>query len=94
MKVRYVDNKTPRVDGKPFEPTGLTLNRVYSVYRIDEDKNHGKMYVVINDNLEISRYVASRFVSVSGSKTTPRDLTKDFNSIISKITSRIYENIY
>lgn len=57
MKVQFVDNVTPRSDGKPDGVTDLTLFKEYTVAAIEGDK-----YVIVADNYKLCRFNQSRFL--------------------------------
>lgn len=57
MKVKYIDDSTPRSDGRSGKPTQVTLHNEYTVAEILETQ-----YAIINDFGKLCRYSKSRFV--------------------------------
>jgi hypothetical protein len=88
MKVKCVDKSTPRSDGQPGMPTGLTIGKVY---KVGEVLNGGKtdQYSIINDDFRIARYSQCRFEVVDD--TPVRDLRTEFNWLTTELRTRIKE---
>lgn len=84
MKVRYIDDLTPRSDGKKGRPTGITLGKVYEVAEITGDK-----YSIMNDEMKLNRYSCIRFSVVDHSPVKP--LRENFNSLTTNMRTRIKE---
>jgi len=82
MKVKYIDNNTPRSDGKSGEPTDITLGETYTVVSIIEESGQIQ---IINDAFKLCRYSQFRFVTVDDSPI--EELT--FNQMSSKMRSRL-----
>jgi len=56
MKVQFIDNTTPRSDGKSCKPTGVTLNKEYNVVEILPEQ-----YAIMNDRNKVTRHSKARF---------------------------------
>lgn len=59
-KLLYVDDTTPRIDGRNHEPTNMTVGKVYDLLEIQ-----GPFFAVINDKGKRARYLQIRFKAVS-----------------------------
>lgn len=68
MRVKLVDNVSPRSDGKSGPPGDITLFQEYVVAAIEGDK-----YVIINDKGKMCRYNQNRFVVTCQKKPPGRD---------------------
>lgn len=69
MIVRYLDDKTPRSDGKKGKPTCMTVGVLYQVVEENETQ-----YRVINDKGKRSRYSKIRFVEQLELDFTPESV--------------------
>mgnify|MGYP005872685331 CR=1 FL=1 len=74
MKVKLVDDTTPRSDNRKGKPTDVTLDKVYEVVEILESQ-----YSIINDRNKIARYSHHRFEVVEVSELKP--LRNAFNEL-------------
>jgi hypothetical protein len=74
VKVQYVNDATPRSDGRSGKPTGITLFQTYTVVAVEGDK-----YVLLNDDYKLCRYSQARFLVTSTRKIEP--IRKAFNSL-------------
>lgn len=84
MKVRCIEKSTPRSDGVPGKPTGLTIDKVYKVAEV---LDHSGQYSIINDDFKIARYSQYRFEVVDHSPVLP--LRDAFNSLTTEMRSYI-----
>lgn len=85
MKVKLIDNTTPRSDNVPGGPKAVTLGKVYEVA---EDLASGQ-YSIINDKMKIARYSKYRFEVVDN--TPPVPLRDGFNLLTLPMRMRIRE---
>jgi hypothetical protein len=58
MKVMYVDQVTPRSDGRKGSPTGVTVGKVYEVLQWDD-----QFFTIMNDRGKRARYSKVRFIT-------------------------------
>lgn len=86
MRVKLIDNTTPRSDNVPGGPSGVTLGNEYVVAEnlLDSDK-----YTVINDNMKMARYSKYRFEILDN--TPPRDLRTSYNTLTTPLRTKIRE---
>jgi hypothetical protein len=86
MKVRCIDKSKPRSDGKPGQPTGLTIGKTYKVAEV---LNGGRVnqYSIINDDFKIARYNQDRFEVVCDEPVKP--LREAFNWLTTEVRSHI-----
>jgi hypothetical protein len=86
MKVVLVDKHSPRSDGAPGLPTGVTLGKIYEVAEVLHVTGQ---YSIINDNFKIARYSMSRFRIYEQGVVKP--LREAFNCLTIPLRSRIKE---
>lgn len=84
MKVKYIDDVTPRTDNQRGRPTGITIGNVYVVAEIAGDK-----FSIMNDDMKLCRYSTFRFVVVDDTPVKP--LRENFNSLTTCMRTRIKE---
>lgn len=86
MKVKLIDNTTPRSDNIPGKPTDVSLGTVYEVAEV---LNETGQYSIINDKMKIARYSQYRFEIVDDSPVDP--LRDAFNMLTLLMRLRIKE---
>ena len=84
MKVLYLDDKTPRSDGRKGKPSGITINNVYEVIEILDDTGQ---YTILNDRDKLTRHSQHRFEIVD--YTPIRPLRLAFNSLTTSLRKEI-----
>lgn len=84
MKVKCIDNSSPRADLRPGPPTGLSVGVVYEVAEILDETGQ---YSIINDDMKMGRYMQSRFIVVDDSAV--RLLRDAFNTLTTPMRERI-----
>jgi hypothetical protein len=58
MKVMYIDQVTPRSDGRKGSPTGVTVGKVYEVLQWDD-----QFFTIMNDRGKRAKYSKVRFIT-------------------------------
>lgn len=62
MRVKCIENSTPRSDGVPGGPTGLTVGKEYEVAEVVRSGLRGtSQFSILNDSYKLARYSQSRF---------------------------------
>jgi hypothetical protein len=84
MKVKLIDNSTPRSDNIPGGPSDVTLGQIYVVA---ENLQFSDKYSIINDKMKIARYSKYRFEIVED--TPPLALREAFNTLTTPMRERI-----
>jgi hypothetical protein len=88
MKVRCIEKSTPRSDGVPGQPTGLTIGKTYKVAEVLSG-GRSNQYSIINDDFKIARYSQCRFEVVCDEPV--KGLRDAFNWLTTELRSRIKE---
>lgn len=86
MKVRCIDNSSPRSDGKQGKPTGITIGHIYKVAEVLSG-GRVNQYSIINDDFKIARYNQERFEVVCDEPV--KGLREAFNWLTTELRSRI-----
>jgi len=82
MQVKFVDDVTPRSDGRAGKPTGVTVGKVYPVAAIE-----GYKFLILNDDFKLTRHDKSRFEVVQ--YDWPKPLRVSFNDLTKVMRDRI-----